>query len=28
MVPSLQKEEDPAAAPMANLVSIPPVDAT
>jgi hypothetical protein len=27
MVPSLQKE-DPAAAPMANLVSIPPVDAT
>jgi predicted dinucleotide-binding enzyme len=24
-VPSLWKEEDPAAAPMANLVSIPPV---
>jgi hypothetical protein len=27
-VPSLQKEEDPAAARVANLVSIPPVDAT
>jgi hypothetical protein len=26
--PSLRKEEDPAAAPVANLVSIYPVDAT
>jgi hypothetical protein len=26
-VPSLRKEEDPAAAPAANLVSVPPVDA-
>jgi hypothetical protein len=27
LIPTLQKEEDPAAAPAANLVSIPPIDA-
>jgi hypothetical protein len=27
-VPSLRKEEDPAAAPATNLVFVPPVDAT
>jgi hypothetical protein len=27
-VPSLRKDEDPGAAPMVNLASVPPIDAT